>query len=49
MLDMRNATIEFMVGLYAREPGEFSPVVEKDAVPEYTRLEGSGLIPNWEL
>lgn len=49
MLDMKNATIEFMVGLYAREQGQFSPLVEKDGVPKYTKLEGSGLIPNWEI
>ena len=49
MLDMKNATIEFMVDLYAREPGEFSPLVEKDGAPRYTRLEGSGLIPRWEM
>jgi hypothetical protein len=48
MLDMKNSTIEFMVDLYAREPGEFSPLVEKDGVPTYTRLEGTGLVPRWE-
>jgi hypothetical protein len=48
MLDMKNATIQFMVGLYAREPGQFSPLVEKDGVPSYTKLEGTGVIPKWE-
>ena len=48
MLDMKNATIQFMVDLYAREPGQFSPLVEKDGVPNYTKLEGTGVIPKWE-
>jgi hypothetical protein len=48
MLDMKNARIEFMVDLYAREPGEFSPLIEKDGDPRYTKLEGTGLIPRWE-
>lgn len=47
-LDMKNATIAFMVDLYAREPGEFSPLVEKDGAPNYTILEGTGRIPSWE-
>jgi hypothetical protein len=48
MLDIKNAAIEFFVGLYARDPGEFSPLVEKDGAPSYTKLEGVGLIPKWE-
>jgi hypothetical protein len=28
MLDIKNATIRFMVSLYAWEPGQFSPLVE---------------------
>ena len=47
MLDMKNSTIEFMVGLYAREPGQFSPLVEKHGVPSYTKLEGTGVTPKW--
>ncbi len=49
MLDMENSTIEFMVGLYARQPGSFSPLVEKDGVPIYTEIEGTGTIPEWNL
>ena len=41
MLDMTNATIRFMVDSYAREPGQFNPLVEKDAVPNCTKLEGT--------
>lgn len=47
-LDLKNDTIELWVGLYAREPGQFSPLVEKDDIPKYTKLEGIGLIPKWE-
>jgi hypothetical protein len=49
MLDIEHATIQFMVGLYAREPGKFSPLVEKDGVPTYTRLEGTEVAPKWEI
>jgi len=48
MLDMKNSTLQFLVDLYAREPGKFSPLVEKDGIPSYTKLEGTGLIPKWE-
>jgi len=48
MLDLRNATIEFMVGLYASNPGTFSPLVEAWESPVYTALEGTGKIPAWE-
>lgn len=47
MLDFENANIEFMVGLYARQPGDFSPLVEVDGVPVYTRLDDGGEIPEW--
>lgn len=47
MLDFKNANIEFMVGLYARQPGDFSPLVEVDGVPVYTRLDDGGEIPEW--
>jgi len=49
MLDMKNSTIKFMVGLYAREPGQFSPLVEKHGVPSYTKLEGAGVAPEWSI
>lgn len=47
MLDFKNANIEFMVGLYARQPGDFSPLVEVDGIPLYTRLDDGGEIPKW--
>jgi len=48
MLDLKNATIQLMVGLYARKPGTFSPLVEELQPPVYTALEGAGHIPGWE-
>lgn len=48
MLDLKNATIQLMVGLYARKPGTFSPLVEETQSPVYTALEGSGQIPTWK-
>ena len=48
MLDFKHATVEFMVDLYARDPGEFSPLVEKGAAPKYTPLEGDRKTPTWE-
>jgi len=47
MLDMKHATIEFMVGLYARNPGAFSPLVNVDGVPVYTAIEGAEEVPCW--
>ena len=49
MLDFKHATVEFMVGLYARDPGGFSSLVEKGAAPKYTPLEGDGKTPTWEI
>jgi hypothetical protein len=46
-LDLKNANIEMFVGTYAREPGVFSPLVEADAVPIYTRLDGSSADLTW--
>lgn len=48
MLDFKHATIEFMVDLYARDPDEFSPLVEKGTSPKYTPLEGTGQVPTWK-
>lgn len=48
MLDPKNATIQLMVGLYARKPGAFSPLVEEEQAHSYTALEGSGQTPAWE-
>ena len=47
MLDMKNSRVEFMVGLYARQPDEFSPLVEVGGKPTYTKIEGTGAIPEW--
>jgi len=49
MLDLENATIQLMVGLYAHKPDPFSPLVEEARPPVYTPLEGSGKIPKWEM
>lgn len=40
MLAMQQNTIEFMVGLYARKPSNFSALVEDGAQPVYTNREG---------
>ena len=47
MLDIENGAIELMVGLYARDPGSFSPLVERGAEPVYTPLDGCTDRPNW--
>jgi len=47
MLDMKNARIELFVGLYARQPGTFSPLVEADGMPVYTPLKGSSTELTW--
>ena len=47
MLDLRRARIELFVGLYARDPSDFSPLVERDSQANYTKLEGSGVVPAW--
>jgi hypothetical protein len=46
-LDINNATIQMFVGSYARTPGSFSPLVELDEAPRYTRLEGSTIDLAW--
>ena len=46
-LDLQNATISLFVDLYARNPSEFSPLVERNANPTYTRLEGCDDPPTW--
>ena len=47
LLDLKNANINFFVDLYARKPGKFSPLVEADLLPVYTRLEGSDVALTW--
>lgn len=41
MLAMQHNTLELIVGLYARDPGTFSPLVEKNGQPVYTKREGN--------
>lgn len=48
-LALHNKTIELFVGMYARKPGGFSPLVEADAKPIYTPAEGSDQSLKWEL
>jgi len=47
MLAMQQNTLELTVGLYARDPGPFSPLVEKDGQPVYTNREGNDEPLNW--
>jgi hypothetical protein len=47
MLDLKNATLDLFVNLYARTPGTFSPLVEHDRQPAYTKLEGVNEPPVW--
>jgi len=47
MVGLKDATIELWVGLYARNPGSFSPLVERDAHPIYTPLDKSNTRPTW--
>jgi len=46
-IDLKNATLSLFVDRYARQPGTFSPLVEHDANPVYTKLEGSDEAPSW--
>lgn len=47
MLDLKHATVQLFVDLYARNPGTFSPLVERDDKPVYTKLEGCSEFPTW--
>lgn len=49
MLSLKKATIELIAGRYARDPSQFSPLVEKGDVPRYTRLEGVDEILEWKV
>jgi hypothetical protein len=49
MLDLKNATVDLFVDRYARVPGSFSPLVERDGQPAYTRLEGVIEPPVWPI
>lgn len=46
-LDLKNATIQMFVGQYAHRRGNFSPLVEVDGLPRYTRVEGSDVDLSW--
>jgi len=47
MLAVQRNTLELMVGLYARDPGRFSPLVEKNGQPVYTSREGNDDPLHW--
>lgn len=43
----RDGSINFMVGLYASQPGSFSPLVDHDAQPAYAPRPGTTVRPHW--
>lgn len=45
--DLPNSTIQLFVGQYARNPGTFSPLVEVNSQPVYTKVEGSDAAVHW--
>ena len=47
MLDLKNSKVEFIVGLYARNPDAFSPLVEVNNKPVYTVIDGTEVTPTW--
>jgi hypothetical protein len=42
-----DGSINFMVGHYASNPGDFSPLVEKDGEPLYAMVPGTATRPYW--
>lgn len=48
-LDLKNANIQLFVGMYARQPGPFSPLVEQGVKPRYTPVEGQDEPPEWDF
>ncbi|SFO38071.1 hypothetical protein SAMN04488056_105112 [Cohaesibacter marisflavi] len=46
-LNVKEAGVNLWVDLYARNPGQFSPLVEHDAEPIYAPLENSDIRPSW--
>ena len=46
-LDPNGKTIALFVGRYAQEASDFSPLVERNAEPVYSNLEGCDVIPAW--
>ena len=47
-LDPKASTVGLFVGLYARNKGEFSPLVEEGAEPKYTNLYGTDIPAAWD-
>ena len=47
--DPQAATISLLVGLYVQEPGDFSPLVGREAKPIYTKLQGTNVLPEWPI
>lgn len=45
--ELDGATIALLVGQIATNPGEFSPLVERDAEPTYSKLDHCDTIPSW--
>ena len=45
--DSDGASIALLVGQYATNSGEFSPLVERNTEAVYSRLEGCDIIPAW--
>lgn len=48
-LDLENENLQLFVGMYARKSGSFSPLVEDEAQPQYTPIEGSNETPFWDF
>ncbi len=48
-LDIKNGNVELFVGLFAQNRGEFSPLVERNGVPVYTKLRESDTTPVWPV
>ena len=46
-LDPSGKTIALFVGRYAQETSDFSPLVERNAEPVYSKLEGCDVTPIW--
>ena len=47
MMELQNPTLTMMVGLYAQNPSDFSPLVKAGEAPDYTPLE-NGTTTVWE-
>lgn len=46
--DSNQDTVQCFVGLYARNPGKFSPLVEVGATPIYSPIDQTGIPPVWD-